>query len=173
MSEEEIPRRGRELSGDPAMRASDEERERLVADLNEHTVAGRLNTDDLEQRVQAAYAAQTKGELDAIRRDLPVSSRQAAVDHAARRALLSRRLIQETAPSLGAFVVCSVVWLAAGATGQFWPVWVLIAVVATLVRSASALYGPAPDLDTVESHLDSRREDRRARRQHRGRRRHH
>jgi hypothetical protein len=168
MSEEEIPPPPRELSPDPAMRASDEDRERLVADLNEHTVAGRLNTEDLEQRVQAAYAAQTKGELAALRRDLPVSSRQAALDHAARRALLSRRLIQETAPSLGAFVICSGVWLVAGATGQFWPVWVLIVVAMTLVRSAWALYGPAPDLDAVESHLDSRREQRLTRHQRRG-----
>jgi hypothetical protein len=47
---------GEEIS--PPVRASDEDRERLIAELNEHTVAGRLSTDDLEQRVQQAYAAE-------------------------------------------------------------------------------------------------------------------
>ena len=40
-------------AGRPArgVRASDEDREQLIAELNEHTVAGRLDTDELEDRV--------------------------------------------------------------------------------------------------------------------------
>ncbi|HZE06126.1 MAG TPA: DUF1707 domain-containing protein, partial [Solirubrobacteraceae bacterium] len=153
MSEEQISPRGHS----PGLRASDEDREQLIAELNEHAVAGRLSTEELEERLQAAYAARTTGELDALRRDLPVTDRQAAIAHAARRAQLSRRLVQETGGSLTAFVVCTAIWLATGAHGQFWPVWVLIAVVATLARSAWALYGPSPDLDSVEEQLDARR----------------
>ena len=159
---------------DPSLRASDEDRERLVAELNEHSVAGRLTTDDLEQRVRDAYAARTTGELDALRRDLPATPRQLAVAHAERRARLTRRLVQETGGSLGAFVVCTGIWLISGASGQFWPVWVLIVVVLSFVRSGWALYGPAPDLDAVEAQLETRRtqrsgrhaqrDDRRARR---------
>lgn len=154
MSEDPIsPRRD-----SPGLRASDADREQLIAELNEHAVAGRLTTEELEDRIKAAYAARTTGELDALRRDLPVTSQQVAHDHAARRAQLSRRLIQQTGGSLGAFVICTGVWAASGAHGQFWPAWVLIAVLVTLVRSGWALYGPAPDLDAVEARLDRDRD---------------
>jgi Domain of unknown function (DUF1707) len=173
MSEEEISPRPHS----PGLRASDEDREQLIAELNEHAVAGRISTEELEDRLQAAYGARTTGELDALRRDLPVTSRQVAISHARRRAELTRRLIQETGGSLGLFVLCTAIWVVSGAQGQFWPVWVLLVVVLTLVRSGWALYGPAPDFDEVERRLDehraqhgargARRHDRRDRRRDR------
>ncbi len=173
MSEEDISPR----PNAPGLRASDEDREQLIAELNEHAVAGRLSTDELEERLQTAYAARTTGELDALRRDLPVTSRQVAAGHAQRRAELTRRLIQEAGGSLGLFVLCTAIWVVSGAHGQFWPVWVLLVVALTLVRTGWALYGPAPDLDAVERRLDAhkaqhgardaRRHDRRARRDER------
>jgi hypothetical protein len=48
---------------------------------------------------------------------------------------------------------------------------VLIAVLASLARNGWALFGPAPDLEAVEQHLDSRRERRLAQDQRRKRRR--
>jgi hypothetical protein len=142
------------------VRASDEDRERLISELNEHTVAGRLTTEELEDRLRAAYAARTTGELDALRRDLPLTDRQTALSHAARRSHLTRRLVQETGGSLSAFVACTAIWLASGASGAFWPVWVLIVVVMSLARGGWALFGPAPDLDAVEHHLNRRRDRR-------------
>jgi hypothetical protein len=149
------------------VRASDEDREQLIAELNEHTVAGRLDTDELERRVQAAYAARTTGQLDALRSDLPVPSRSVALQHAERRRHLSRRMIQESGGSLSAFVVCTAIWAASGAQGSFWPVWVLLIFLISLVRNGWALYGPAPDLDAVEAQLDARRAQRVGRDQHR------
>ncbi|MGZ4245443.1 MAG: hypothetical protein ACXVSE_14235, partial [Solirubrobacteraceae bacterium] len=64
---------------------------------------------------------------------------------------------QESGGSLGAFVVCTAVWAASGAQGSFWPIWVLLIFVVSLVRNGWALYGPAPDLDAVEAQLDERR----------------
>jgi hypothetical protein len=139
-----------------ALRASDEDRERLVDELNEHAVAGRLDTDELEDRLKSAYSARTTAELDALRRDLPVTPRQTALAHAQRRSALTRRMLQQAGGSLGAFVICTIIWAASGAHGQFWPVWVLIAVVVTFTRSGWALFGPAPDLDAVERRLDAR-----------------
>ncbi len=159
MSEEDISPRPRA----PGLRASDEDREQLIAELNEHAAAGRLSTEELEERLEAAYAARTTGELDALRRDLPVTDRQVALNHAQRRAQLTRRLIQQTGGAAGLFVICTAVWLASGAHGQFWPVWALVGVLITLVRSGWALYGPAPDLDAVERQLDARRSQRAAR----------
>jgi hypothetical protein len=154
------------------IRASDEDREKLVSELHEHSVTGRLSTEDLEERSQTAYSARTLGELDALRRDLPTARRTAMLSASARRSQLTRRLIQETGGSIGLFVVCTVIWLVSDAhRGQFWPVWVLLIVVMSLVRNGWALFGPAPDLDAVERHLDHRRERRLKRDERRGRRR--
>jgi Domain of unknown function (DUF1707) len=170
MSEEEIsPGPSGRLSR--GVRASDEDREQLIAELNDHAVAGRLETEELERRVEAAYTAATTGELDALRSDLPVHSRQVALQHAERRRQLTRRMIQESGDSLGAFGVCTVIWAVSGAHGQFWPVWALVIFLISVVRSGWALYGPAPDLDAVEAQLDARREKRLAHDQRRGRRR--
>ncbi len=172
MSEEQIPPPTAPRPADPTLRASDADRERLVAELNEHAVDGRLDTEDLEQRVQAAYAARTTGELDALRRDLPVTKRQAMLDHRARRSQLTRRMVQETGGTAALFVVCTGIWFASGASGQFWPAWILIVVAITVVRSAWALYGPDADLDAVQSGLDARRERRQDGRRDRSHRRH-
>jgi hypothetical protein len=148
--------RSHEAAPRPNLRASDEDREELINELNDHAVAGRLTTDELEQRLTAAYAARTTAELAALRRDLPVSARQSALSHAARRSQLTRRLIQETGGALGLFIVSTVIWLVSGGNGQFWPVWILLVVVLSAVRNGWALFGPAADLDTVELDLTNR-----------------
>jgi hypothetical protein len=56
---------------DDDLRASDAEREDVVTALRDHAAEGRLTTDELEERTAAAYAATTRGELVALRRDLP------------------------------------------------------------------------------------------------------
>jgi hypothetical protein len=168
MREEEISPQGWAERPSRGVRASDEDREQLVSELNEHSVAGRLDTDELERRVTAAYAANTTGELDALRSDLPVPSTQVALQHAERRRQLTRRMIQESGGSLGAFVVCTAVWAVSGAHGgSFWPVWVLLLFVLSVVRNGWALYGPAPDLDAVEAQLDARHQQRVSRDQRR------
>jgi hypothetical protein len=55
----------------PTVRASDAEREQAVAELREHSTAGRLTLEEFSQRVDEAYAAKTLAELEALRRDLP------------------------------------------------------------------------------------------------------
>ncbi|HEY2260124.1 MAG TPA: DUF1707 domain-containing protein [Solirubrobacteraceae bacterium] len=153
------------------LRASDEDRERVATALREHAVAGRISTEELEERLQTAYAAQTTAELNAVRRDLPVSPRELAQAHAARRSQLTRRVIQETGGSFALFVGCSAIWLAAGATGQFWPVWILLLFVISLVRNGWALFGPGADLEALEQQLDARRQMRRQKRERRNQRR--
>jgi hypothetical protein len=154
---------------DPGLRASDADRERLVDELEQHAIAGRLTTDEFDQRTGQAYEAKTVGELQALRRDLPpVPTGSQALSHRQRRSELTKRSLQETGGSVGLFLVCTVIWLASGASGQFWPVWVLLIVVLSLVRNGWALYGPGADLDAVEADLDARRERRREHAQHHG-----
>jgi Domain of unknown function (DUF1707) len=55
------------------MRVSDAEREAATAELQEHFASGRLNQDELNERLAAAFAAKTRGDLDALFTDLPSS----------------------------------------------------------------------------------------------------
>lgn len=62
----------------PAIRASDAEREQAVESLRAHAVDGRLTLGEFAQRVDRAYAAKTRDELDQLTRDLPTSERPAS-----------------------------------------------------------------------------------------------
>jgi hypothetical protein len=59
-------------NGDPGLRASDADRERIVEQLRQHTADGRLTMEEFDQRMSAAYAAKTYGDLAVLTRDLPV-----------------------------------------------------------------------------------------------------
>jgi Domain of unknown function (DUF1707) len=61
----------------PDVRASDDDRERVVALLKEHCAAGRLTLDELPDRVACAYAATTIRELAELTHDLPGRSPRA------------------------------------------------------------------------------------------------
>ena len=58
-----------EPSGD--LRASDAERERVAEALRRHHVDGRIDTDELQERLERCYAARTGSDLDALLADLP------------------------------------------------------------------------------------------------------
>ncbi len=62
------------MADDGSLRASDEDRERLVAVLREQMVAGRLTSEELDERTGAAYAAKTWSDLRALVADLPVTA---------------------------------------------------------------------------------------------------
>ena len=64
------------MSGDPKVRASDADRERTVALLREHLAAGRLTAEEFHERLDAAYAAKTLGQLDELLADLPHADRR-------------------------------------------------------------------------------------------------
>jgi hypothetical protein len=75
------------------IRASDEDRQRVVAALERHTGAGRLTLDEFAERVQVACDARTLDELATVISDLPADSPPAddptgAADTSPRRELL-------------------------------------------------------------------------------------
>ena len=55
----------------PTIRASDGERDQVVAQLQRHFADGRLTQAELEERVGAALAARTRDQLHALTADLP------------------------------------------------------------------------------------------------------
>jgi hypothetical protein len=59
------------MPGDPNLRASDADRERTVNLLREHHAEGRLDVEEFHERLNAAYASKTIGDLNGLLADLP------------------------------------------------------------------------------------------------------
>jgi hypothetical protein len=152
-----------------SLRVSDEEREGVVEELREHTVAGRLTAEELDERLDAVYKAKTRADLDLLRADLPVSAAAARRAMLQRRSHLRRRLVQEAGGSLTVSLVCVAIWIAAGAAGAFWPIWVIVFTLLPVVRDSWALLGPGSNLQSVEARLQVRHERRLAREARRAR----
>jgi len=53
------------------MRVGDAEREAAAAELREHYASGRLTLDELNERIDKAFAAKTRGDLNVLMTDLP------------------------------------------------------------------------------------------------------
>ena len=151
-----------------SLRVADADREQLIDELREHAVAGRLTSEELEDRIGGAYSASTRADLDVLRADLPVSSTSVKLALRKRKTQLRRRLLQEAGASLGVSLLSVGIWLASGPSGSFWPGWVIAVTLLPVVRDAWRLFGPASDLDVVEARLQARHE----RHLGRGRRRH-
>lgn len=56
---------------DADIRSSESERERVIERLRVHAGEGRLDVPELEERIEAAYSAKTRGELRELLGDLP------------------------------------------------------------------------------------------------------
>jgi hypothetical protein len=59
------------VPGDPRIRASDADRDRVASLLREHHAAGRLTAEEFHERMDSALEAKTLGELDELMTDLP------------------------------------------------------------------------------------------------------
>lgn len=59
------------MASENEMRVGDAEREAAAAELREHYASGRLTLDELNERVDKAFAAKTRADLNAVMTDLP------------------------------------------------------------------------------------------------------
>ena len=114
----------------PATRASDEERERVVALLRDHFGAGRVTQEEFSQRVDQAYASRTVGELRRLTADLPDVPAGARVAPPARVYTRGGRALRTSVRVHAAiFVIVNVmligIWAASGG-GYFWPIWPIL-----------------------------------------------
>jgi hypothetical protein len=132
------------MASDSPIRASDADRDRTAAALREHLAAGRLTTEEFEERLDEAYAAKTLGELDGLMADLPGTDLEQLPDASLRRAagsppLPGRRSRGSVEARPGRFspawraawgswlavsLVFLVIWLVSGASGGLWFLWV-------------------------------------------------
>jgi hypothetical protein len=73
----------------PDLRVSDADRDAVMAELGEHFQAGRLDSEEFSQRLDAAGSARTRGDLDRLMADLPrtAAPAQPEVPHGPRHAV--------------------------------------------------------------------------------------
>ncbi len=60
------------------VRVGDADREAIAAQLREHYADGRLTLEELNERLDQAFAAKTRADLNTVMRDLPQAARPAA-----------------------------------------------------------------------------------------------
>jgi class 3 adenylate cyclase len=114
------------------VRASDADRERAARGLRDHYAAGRLNDDDLAERIDAAYGARTTSELAALTADLPSPAPPAPAPPARPAPRPSRRrsgLETSVRIHFTIYVLVNLlligIWAASGG-GYFWPIWPIL-----------------------------------------------
>jgi hypothetical protein len=73
------------------LRAADLDRERAAETLRTATAEGRISAEELEERLEVAFAARTYGELERVVEDLPASRPPAPQPPAPRRRRRRRR----------------------------------------------------------------------------------
>jgi hypothetical protein len=135
-----------ELMGPESMRAGNADRERVVAQLQAAFAEGRLEVGELDERVAAAYAAKTLGQLVPLTADLPSTrspGRPAAVpaprtpgqeiDRNSRKAAIGG--------ALALFLVNVLIWavisIGTGSLIYFWPIWTAIPLVFAVVGAVA------------------------------------
>lgn len=107
-----------------SLRASDADREQVAEQLRRGAAEGRLRTDELEQRLGAAFSALTYGELDPLIADLPHS----AARRRTTRVPLAVIIAGSAAIIAIAILILAVMAVVLIATGLFalWPLWLII-----------------------------------------------
>jgi hypothetical protein len=78
----------------PAIRASDEERERSIVLLRDAVVAGRLTLEEFSDRVGRAQTARTDRDLAELTDDLPAHAPVPAVIHRAKHRAIGSKLVR-------------------------------------------------------------------------------
>jgi hypothetical protein len=124
------------------LRASDADRDRVATLLRDHAAAGRLDPEELDQRLDAALSARTTGELARLTDDLPDAPGPV-------RDVERRRALHEAGGSLAPFIICVLIWAFSGG-GTFWPVWLLIPFVLGVGSGLWRAFGPASGLTDEE-----------------------
>ena len=99
-----------------SLRASDADRERVAVSLRDHAVAGRLTTEELDARTGRAFAARTRGDLDALLADLPRERRQGSTPARAVALLLGEGALYVLVGLI--IVTIAILWALAWATAR-------------------------------------------------------
>jgi len=108
------------------MRASDAEREEVAEQLRDHCAAGRLTPEELDDRLEVAYAARVRGDLKKLTDDLPKPGRRKrTLEPQTRQQRKRAEFTHDTFSFLVVGVALTALWMVLG-EGWFWPALVLV-----------------------------------------------
>ena len=137
-------------SHERALRASDQDRERLAAALQDHATDGRLSVEELDERLGTCYSARTVGELESLLWDLPSTAVPATLPRRAPRhggpartavvvvgLLFALLVLPNLLLAAGGLVVALAV-LAVGAVVVLVPLAIVVGVIVVVVRAIRA-----------------------------------
>jgi Domain of unknown function (DUF1707) len=111
------------LRNEPGLRASDQEREAVATLLRRHGGEGRLDLDELEERLDAAYSARTRGDLSRLLVDLP---RTPARSRPTPAPVPTRHAVAHAWSAFFKVNALLIAIWALGGFGYFWPAWVML-----------------------------------------------
>jgi Domain of unknown function (DUF1707) len=122
----------------PEMRASDADRDKVAAALREHCAQGRLDVEELDDRLEGVYSARTLGDLERVTADLPEEDLYELPVPSWRSSTPARGMsggpIQWTRMRAGwatyasVNLICVVIWLLTAVTsGAWYPWWLWVA----------------------------------------------
>ena len=139
----------------PEMRASDADRDKAAAALREHCAQGRIDIEELDDRLEGVYSARTLGDLQRVTRDLPEedlyelpvpSWRSSTPARGMGGQLYQSRMRAGWAAYASVNIVCFVIWLlVAVPTGAWYPWWIWVAGPWGAVMLAGQIFGPRDD----------------------------
>ena len=129
--------------GHASMRASDADREIVRAVLADAYADGRLTREEYDDRLNSLYGSRTLGDLPALVTDLvppdgpPMTPAPLpAADLRTRGARKWRRDVEESfAAFLAPSIICTVIWIAVGGGGFFWPLFPMLFLGLNLVKT--------------------------------------
>jgi Domain of unknown function (DUF1707)/2TM domain len=102
---------------DPTLRIADADRERVAERLRRAAGEGRLAAEELEERLEAAFAARTQADLAPLVVDLPPERPPGSSP--------PRRHDRELRRFAAASILLVAIWALTGA-GYFWPLWPIL-----------------------------------------------
>jgi hypothetical protein len=148
----------------PEMRASDADRDRVAAALREHCAQGRIDVDELNERLEGVYSSRTLGDLQKVTDDLPEEDMYELPVPSWRRSTPARGMgghlpavhdgggLYQRAMQAGwatyatVNVLCFVIWLlVAIPSGAWYPWWIWVAGPWGVLMLAGQIFGPRDD----------------------------
>jgi hypothetical protein len=131
----------------PTTRASDAERQAVVAVLQLHFAEGRLDVTELESRAAAALASRTQGDLVPLLSDLPAVATPTAPARVSGPPLRHRQRTSAFDAYLRVWIALAVMFIVIWALtpgGYFWPIWPMFGTGIPLVALFAARGGGSP-----------------------------